>query len=60
MASSPLILLFFGGLLILFMTGRLLGYIIGLDKFFRNDETEKSQAHDSSKKKRKGRRNGIF
>jgi hypothetical protein len=60
MALGQLILLFFGGLLMLFMTGRLLGYIIGLDKYFRNDEPEKSQSHESSLKKRKGRRrNGI-
>ncbi|HEX2969371.1 MAG TPA: hypothetical protein VHO46_09705 [Bacteroidales bacterium] len=60
MAISPLLLLFFGGLLIIFMTGRLLGYFIGLDKYFRTDEPEKSQTLDSTKKKRRKRRHGIL
>lgn len=37
MATIPLLLVFLGGLLLIFLTGRLIGHIIGLDKYFKDE-----------------------
>lgn len=51
MDMFTLLLIFFGGLLGLFLFGRLLGHIIGLDKFFK--ETDKTETAVRSGKRRK-------
>lgn len=38
MASFPLIVIFFGGLFLLFVFGRCIGHLFKLDKYFENDQ----------------------
>lgn len=49
----PLLLVFFGGLLLLFLTGRLIGHIIGLDKYFSNDGGPASSVSHKTRSKKK-------
>ncbi|HLP74835.1 MAG TPA: hypothetical protein VK155_18160 [Bacteroidales bacterium] len=53
MATIPLLLVFFGGLLLFFLIGRLLGHIIGLDKYFPKDESPDTSGHNKSERRKK-------
>lgn len=58
MALTPLLVTFFGGLLVIFLTGRLIGHFTGLDKYFSDEKTPDTSVPYKNYRKRKGQIKG--